>query len=495
VCSIHGWYAWGSARPTPEVLRGLLLCGAERGGTANLGSRDATGLAYMNAGGSIMILKDKGEAKHFIKLIKEDKWQEIANSPRGLMHNRAKTKGSICWESNHPLDAYGHVVVHNGTITNDDDLFAHFQEKRPADVDSIAIPLVLKQEDTLEAGLRHLSVLSGGVTTAIWRTSEPEKIALARFGPNELYIWYDDQLKIMYWSSAYASTVYMPAIGIGSLRFQRMTKLSEDRVLLLKPGEARTFALKRRPFVLPYKILQELEAKLSGTTNMDGPTTTTSILPVLSPKDTTGDKTSIVTSNGTTAAVHGLSGSPLSSREYPLKGGGNIRWRWTNIEPVPNKPLPVVENIEPSWHSWAAVASKLTASSHPMMLEVPTAYGTWHAASFLVNGHMSLRRFFKSAKRMKPFLSKLYGEIPILPARRDAPEDIIPMDVVQPLERFFLIETASGGVRSVDIGYMCPVCGVTARSMQWGAWKERCGWCGIQTYYPRTRSEVPTEKS
>ena len=60
MCSIHGWYAWGDKRPDPIALRGMLLCGAERGGTAPNYSNDATGVAYQKDG-EIRIIKDNGK--------------------------------------------------------------------------------------------------------------------------------------------------------------------------------------------------------------------------------------------------------------------------------------------------------------------------------------------------------------------------------------------------------------------------------------------------
>ncbi len=472
MCSIHGWYAWGSSRPDPITLRGMLLCGAERGGSAPNYSNDATGVAYLRDGG-IKIIKDSGKAKEFVNNVTPEQWALVANSPRGLMHNRARTKGAINEVNNHPLSADGWVVVHNGTINNDDDLFGHFKVPRSAEVDSITIPLVLSQGKDYLDSLRQLSVLSGGVTTAMWKVDEPDLMAVGRWGPNELYLWWDDAARIVYWSSAYSSSVYFESKGMGSLRFQTVTRLPEDRILLLSPEKARTFSLKRRPFLLPLDELKAYRASLTPATPLRGPA------------GTTGTVHAGFTRSTTTHHTPGSSGKSPNPSPLPTTGtGSRTRWKWAPLADVKNKPLPIAEQVEATFMARDDVMKSLGEKGVPGYVTVLTAYGTWHWSTVAMSsGEIKTMRWFKPARRTKPFMQSVYGTIPTLPIIRK-PDEAHPYDGKMYLERFNIIETSSAGVSTIRPGFMCPVCGVTQSTITWTYWEHTCRWCDVRSILP-----------
>lgn len=470
MCSIHGWYAWGEQRPDPITLRGMLLCGAERGGSAPNYSNDATGVAYLRDGG-IKILKDSGKAKDFVNNVKAEQWAAIAASPRGLMHNRARTKGAINMVNNHPLDAFGWVIVHNGTISNDDDLFGHFKDPRPAEVDSITIPLVLsKGKDYLDS-IKQMSVLSGGVTTAAWKVDEPDKLMIGRWGPNELYMWWDHAAQILYWSSAYASSAYFESKALGSLRFQTVTRLPEDRVVLLTPEKARTFTLKRRPFLLPLDELKSYRASLTPATRLPGPA------------GTTGTPALVTTSDTTSKSISGSSGSS----PFPMPGmtaaGGKLRWKWAPLAEAKNKPIPIAEQMSAAFLDRTTIQEMLAAKT-PGYVTVLTGYGTWHWSTVVMGtGEVKTLRWFKPARRTKPFLQAMFGTVPTFPVVRK-PDEAHAFDGKLALERFNLIETNKEGVSTIRPGLMCPICGVTQSTITWAYWEHTCRWCDVRSILP-----------
>lgn len=496
MCSIGGWYAWGKARPSVEIVQGLLRAGATHGGTALSGSNDATGVAYLANGPNpvIMIAKDSLPAKDFLGGSKKEFWEEVAASPRALLHNRAKTRGTINQASNHPLDYFGYVTVHNGTLINDTDLFDHFQIQRPADVDSVAIPLVVSQGKDLEDGLRHLSVLGGGCTTALWRPAEPDRMALARLGPNDLYLWYELQGDgdILYWSSAYAAGAYLHAISKGSLRFQQVTRLQDERVILLTPEKVRTFSLKRRPFTHP------------------SPAARLPLLPAHSPKVSSGTLSYSATQDG-----RGLRGShtvtdliPAGERAKAKYGaaagvgdwitfrdrpGLKFRFKWEQLGDfgacvgLKTKPFPMFENMKPRWlNKVDIVAGLLAQTAAGGYTSERTPYGTWHFRLVTEGSSKVIYPEFKPIKRMKPYLHGLFGKNYDLPLARDG-EAVHICDGHLPLESFTIIEQNSTPVTIHKFGWMCPVCGIAAESGKWDKAGYRCHFCGIQSFIPQRK--------
>jgi hypothetical protein len=453
----------------------MLARGAERGGTAPNYSNDATGLAYLKDG-QIMLRKAGMKAKDFIEGVEEKDWQTVVASPIGLMHNRARSKGTINPASNHPVSAFGWVAVHNGTISNDDDVFAYFKDERPADVDSIAIPLLLSKGKDMMNSIEQLSVLSGGVTTAFWSTGQLDTIGIGRWGPNELYMWYDNARRIMYWSSAYLSGIYMEQHRMGSLRFQNITRLPEERVALLTPERVRTFTLKRHSFLMP---MPELSAYRN--TVRPGPSK-----PASSTTDGSGTLPGANTSGGTPPPGHGTTTPPILRRETLPKNGTTTetkRWRWVPAADADiSKPPPVAENVGAHFLSLVDTITELEKKTAPAFTAVHTAYGTWHFSTAINNtsGAVVKMKWFKPAKRVKEYYQAQLGGVPLLPAYEHEPAH---GQLAQryALEKFTLI-TGSGVDHqpyTYHHGFMCPTCGITQTAATWKYWNNQCKWCNV----------------
>lgn len=472
MCCIGGWYCSGKKRPHPEMLKGMLLAGRTRG-------IDATGVAWRAPDDRIMFSKEKEDAKDFIGHISKESWEEIANSPIGLLHNRAKTKGTE-WkpENNHPVVAFGWVVVHNGTLVNDDDLFAYHGITRPADVDSIAINMLLSREKKFPDCFRQLTTVSGGCTAAMWNVDHPDEIGIIRLGPNELFMWeWDD---ILYWSSSPHAGQVLPYRALGSLAFQNTAMLPEDRLLVLGPAQkARTFTLTRSPFTPVKKPVSApyttFPASAASSTNSAAAT---------KEPESSGDDGSEWEPGKTS------SGSEASTEAKPSFKweGGDRRFCAINGGAV-IKPPPVFEQIPITWFDMFEINRRILKAGpgEPHYVQLKTAYGTWHLKeemlAFKDGGTTKIvRREFSPAKRMKPFFLDVFGEaVPSFPLG-EAAANRGTFDNKFPLEPFWL-KLKLGDKSSIEtLGYMCPVCGVTLQGREWDEQKLKCRWCKVQSF-------------
>jgi len=130
------------ARVIRSILKKLTISSKIRG-------RDATGYAFMKKDGA-QVFKHNVFADRFVKL---SNYKEVVrnNVPAGNLlkdlysvigHTRAETQGSHTNpKNNHPITTGGVIGVHNGMISNDDDLFTWLdgetnKKNRIAEVDS-----------------------------------------------------------------------------------------------------------------------------------------------------------------------------------------------------------------------------------------------------------------------------------------------------------------------------------------------------------------------
>src|SRR3990167_143340 len=455
MCSIAGFYCYNENRPSVATLKGLMIAAQTRG-------KSAAGMAFMNADKQIMIRKQEGPAENFVKNLPDEAWEEVARSPIGLLHARAMTKGSEKHdENNHPVSKYGWVVVHNGHITNDDELFSYYKEPRYAEVDTAAIPLVLKQGTTYEDSLRHLSIFSGQASIAAWSLDEPDKIALIRLGNNEVYLFFDPSRQIMYWCSTPIGGRAIPGFFLGNIAFFTVARLHDGKVMILERTEekARLLKIERLPF-LARKSYTMTVAKTAMSPMRHGGGESANI------------QKPILTSTGLGNSVRGIT-----------HGKDPINFEWGAPTDNPAKPGIDHAGVDNKFFDWDNIighfrtehCKKIGSST----VTLPTAYGRWIFTCSDTSKFGVFNTTFLPARRIKKYWRRHWDtEIP----ETKLPTKLGVLDGKMKLEEFVLVEkTKSVPPGTIaHMGYMCPWCGLTMRVYQWVSLERRCSGCGIQ---------------
>lgn len=203
MCGIAG----ASISPNEKVdttrLANELLLGIEERG------RHATGVAWVDKNDSLWIAKAAIPASEYV---------ETSNVPRDaqsfIAHTRWATQGSINNnDNNHPIDVGGIVGIHNGCISNDDELFELIgSEKRIAEVDSEAIFSMLLHSG-LTAG-ESLEFLQGSAAVSWYETDDNSVINLARVSSSPIVIAYTEAGSLLFASTERAIRRAANATGL-----------------------------------------------------------------------------------------------------------------------------------------------------------------------------------------------------------------------------------------------------------------------------------------
>jgi amidophosphoribosyltransferase len=200
------------ARRSAEVWREIVKVA-----TANLVSnlergQEATGVAVIEANGRCQIFKQPIPAPELVKTAGYKQALSAVGSDTVciLGHTRAPTKGSR-WRNinNHPLLA-GHVVgIHNGVISNDDDIFAHLNLPRAGEVDSEVIFRLLDTMNPLKDSRKYLTLarkriglLEGTFTTLSVDLRKPTRLLVLK-NREPLCLHYERKSEALFFSSRY----------------------------------------------------------------------------------------------------------------------------------------------------------------------------------------------------------------------------------------------------------------------------------------------------
>lgn len=198
MCGIAGIYfknpsdQYLSDEETESLVNELLLGIEHRG-------KHSTGVAAIDDAGITSLQKGDVTASTFIP------WRtQLMENPRTiLLHTRFATKGSpknIL--NNHPIEYKETTIVHNGHISNDDELFKDEELPRIAEVDSEAIAAVLNKYagDPKEA----LEKMGGGYAIAAFDKRFPDTVLWAK-GPSSpfhyietrgMFVWASESVVI-----------------------------------------------------------------------------------------------------------------------------------------------------------------------------------------------------------------------------------------------------------------------------------------------------------
>lgn len=211
MCGLTGVLLYPTQR-SPETWRKIIDIH-----TANLSfneerGREASGVAVIQADGRHQVFKQPVEAT---KLVDMEGYQEALASVGEqtvaiLGHTRMPTKGSR-WHNanNHPIQAGNVIGVHNGMISNDDQLFAQRKMPRAGEVDSEVIFRLLDSVDPLRWNGRYcklvrerVDLLDGTFSTLSVDVRKPSQLlALKHLRP--LCLHYEEPWQALFFSSRY----------------------------------------------------------------------------------------------------------------------------------------------------------------------------------------------------------------------------------------------------------------------------------------------------
>lgn len=469
MCGIAGWFSYGAARPTPDIVKGLLLANLERGVSA-------AGVAWRE-GKKIRVRKSEGPADKFIAAQPKSFFEELADSPIGLLHARATTKGSEKKnENNHPVVGFDWVAVHNGTIVNDDDLWEYYEKKqkveRFAEVDTSTIPLLLTRGSKIEEGINHLSLLSGTATFAAWNGADINRVVIGRFGHHDLFMFWDEKAQIMYWSSAGSSSYVMPGPIIGRHKFMTYAKLADEHVMLLTPegpSKTRVFKVERRPFFGPVKPKVSTSSgsvpKAAAFPLSKGTKTGTSGSPTARPEAVLEVK------KGHRKMMQALVGvdNPLGERQ--------INVVWQPIDETHERPWPMNTTFNAYWCNLGRWQNTLSQSKDATA-EHSVGYGRWKLSKPDTAGEPMKLEFFPY-KRTKEWMEKAYRTRFKLPFKLDEEDGKLytEVDTHWAWEHYDLeIVLMDNSTRRI-LGFMCPWCGAWQSAIQVRNNNHRCEMC------------------
>jgi glucosamine 6-phosphate synthetase-like amidotransferase/phosphosugar isomerase protein len=210
--------------------------------------RHATGLAWNDSAEGVYITKANISATRFVR-------KNVV--PQGIStfigHTRLATKGSpMNNDNNHPIDAFGIVGIHNGRISNDDDLFEVIgSEHRIAQVDSEAIFALLSRGES--SALEALAMVEGSAALAWMQTNQAEILHLARVRYSPLVIGHTKKGSILFASTPQCLNNVSRQQGID---LEEIEVLREGDYLQVQHGEILT-----REHFIPKKTIYQLDPR------------------------------------------------------------------------------------------------------------------------------------------------------------------------------------------------------------------------------------------
>lgn len=212
--------------------------------------RDATGAVwseYTDNGTELYYAKEALPADDFIK-------RNISFIPKhtrtALLHTRYATKGSPeNPDNNHPIIVPSIIGVHNGHISNDDEVFAKLDVERIAEVDSEAIfQLLANSMDPVEA----LPTLEGRAAIAWYELNDASTMHLARLSGSPLWVGHTPNGSLVFASTRGLLTT---AAANAKVHLQTIWEVPEFMYLKVVKGQI----VERRPIQDPNEIFEDEE--------------------------------------------------------------------------------------------------------------------------------------------------------------------------------------------------------------------------------------------
>jgi predicted glutamine amidotransferase len=179
MCGIAGIYRYGQ-KPISEETIALLLSGNEHRGN------DATGMAFLQADGSVQVSKLDVPAWKFTCSEQYEKFVDTylkKDTVAVILHARGASQGSPRINgNNHPMHKDNTAVIHNGMIHNDSEMFNKLNLVRNAETDSDILRAIFDEYGFTDEAFKHLNKLEGSIAGAAISPKYPGKLVLFKSG-------------------------------------------------------------------------------------------------------------------------------------------------------------------------------------------------------------------------------------------------------------------------------------------------------------------------
>lgn len=193
MCGIAGVRRYGKVPISADEVKVLLQALEHRG-------NHATGIALM-VDGVIEILKAPTPAWKFCQEDDTNAFLKefLPKTSIALLHTRYASVGNpLNNDNNHPMFAGKTAVVHNGGVTNHQQMFNELKMDRSCETDSDVFRAVLDKEGMNLGAIRTMNKFSGSAAIAAMSVEEPDTLILARSGSPLVYGFTPDKI---WWAS------------------------------------------------------------------------------------------------------------------------------------------------------------------------------------------------------------------------------------------------------------------------------------------------------
>lgn len=179
MCGIGGVLRMGK-KPITEESCSLLLVGNEHRGN------DATGIALSMDDGTVHICKKDEPAWKFVQSKEYQAFMKEHLTPKtwgALLHTRAATQGSPRKnENNHPISLGLSCIVHNGCISNEDNLFRVLDVPKSCETDSDILRAYTDKYGITPKAIKEMNKIAGSAAGGVFDPRSPHKLLLFRSG-------------------------------------------------------------------------------------------------------------------------------------------------------------------------------------------------------------------------------------------------------------------------------------------------------------------------
>jgi len=192
MCGIAGYYCFGEKRPDKQLLTKLFIYLQERG-------EDASGFGYYSEHKKdFIVYKAPLKASDFVKT---KRWKKLEELPKTMiLHARKSSVGSSSDNTNnHPIKLEKTILVHNGTLMNNEAVREWHGMNLQLKVDSASIAWLFDHYG-VEKGMSYLKQLNGAVTFAMYHKENPYSLIIHR-KERPLFYLYDRINDIFYFAS------------------------------------------------------------------------------------------------------------------------------------------------------------------------------------------------------------------------------------------------------------------------------------------------------